>query len=129
MDRVKTSNLDNYNKYKKIIAENIEYGMLKEKYSNEAMLHEIFELMVDAVNTTKNTIRVCGEDKPAELVKSVFLRLNFSHIEYVINSINNSTTKIKNIEAYVLTALYKAPKTINSYYQNQVNADMASGLV
>lgn len=121
-----SSELERYSSYRSIIEKNIDYEHLKTtQFKNETMLDDILELLVEAVTTSKKTIRVCGEDKPAEIVKSVFLKLNMSHIEYVITSLQNNTNKINNIEAYILTALYKAPQTINSYYTNWVQSDMS----
>lgn len=128
-DRLSEGNIEielsNYNSYRRIIAENIEYAHLKKyQYKNEEMLDEIYEILVEAVTTKKETIRVCGEDKPAAIVKSVLLKLTSSHIDYVITSLRNNVTKATNIEAYILTALYKAPRTISSYYSNLVQNDM-----
>ena len=48
------------------------------------MLNELVELMVDTVCSRRETIRIAGDDYPAEVVKSRFLKLNSSHIEYVL---------------------------------------------
>ena len=68
-----------------------------------------------------------GEDYPYELVKSRFLKLNSSHLEYVIGCMKETTTKITNIKAYMITALYNAPTTINHFYQQEVQHDMYGG--
>ena len=65
-----------------------------------------------------------GEDYPYSLVKSKFLKLNSTHLEYVIGCMKNNTTKVSNIKAYLTTALYNAPNTINHYYTAEVNHDM-----
>jgi len=70
------------------------------------------------------TIRIAGEDYPYNLVKSKFLKLNSTHLEYVIGCMKNNTTKVSNIKAYLTTALYNAPNTINHYYTAEVNHDM-----
>ena len=69
-------------------------------------------------------IRIGGEDYPKEVVKSRLLKLDSGHIEYVIHSLHENTTKVRNIRAYLLTSLYYAPTTINSYYTALVNHDM-----
>ena len=73
------------------------------------------------------TIRVAGEEYPYELVKSRFLKLESSHLEYVIGCMQNTTTKITNIKAYMITSLYNEPTTINHFYQHEVQHDMYGG--
>ena len=70
-----------------------------------------------------DTVRIAKEQYPAGFVKSKFLKLNHSHIEYVLECMKNSTAKIHNIRAYLLTALYHAPETIHHYYAAQMRAD------
>ena len=90
-------------------------------------MDERAELMLDAVCSTKPLVRVAGEDKPREVVKSVLLKLNSSHIEYVFECLQENTTKIHNIKSYLLTTLYNAPLTMDSYYQNAVNHTLYGG--
>lgn len=90
-------------------------------------LDEIRELLVDVCTTTKPTIRIMGEDKPAAVVKSRLEKLNSSHISYVCDRMNDTTTKITNIRQYLLAALYNAPVTIDHYYTTLVHHDMAYG--
>ena len=119
------SEIQNYHHYKQIISDNIEYEYLsQDRYLDKGMLDEILEILVEAVITKKKTIRVCGEEKPADIVKSVFLKLNSGHIQYVLECLRNNTTKISNIKSYLLTALYNAPKTINAFYTNAAISDM-----
>ena len=61
---------------------------------------------------------------PSELVRSKFLKLEYSHIEYVIECLKKNTSKVKNIKKYMLAALFNAPTTIDGYYQAEVNHDM-----
>ncbi len=119
------SDIDTYKVYRDIIADNIEYGYLKERYPYESMVDDILELMTEVVTSNKATIRVSGEDKPQDIVKSTFLKLTSSHIEYVMECMSKNTVKANNIKAYMITVLYNAPKTINAYYSNLVNHDMA----
>jgi len=79
--------------------------------------------MLETVCSTKKTIRVGGEDKPAELVKSRMLSINQFHVKYVLDSLRENTTEVRNIKSYLLTALYNAPSTIGSYYRARVNHD------
>ena len=71
-----------------------------------------------------NMIRIAGDDYPAEVVKSRFLKLNSSHIEYVLDRMRENTTYVRNIKKYLLAALYNAPATIDSYYTSLVSHDM-----
>ena len=84
---------------------------------------EIMDIMLDAVCSTALTIRINGEDMPQQVVKSRFLKLNSSHIEYVLEAMNKNPSDIRNIRAYLLTALYNASLTIDNYYSALVNHD------
>lgn len=114
--------------YFSLLKENISYDYLCEqhKYDKEK-IDELLALMIDAICSTKPTIRVNGEEMPKEVVKSVFLKLNESHIEYVLDALKKTTSDVRNIRAYLITALYNAPNTIDSYYQAWVNHDMRGG--
>ena len=111
--------------YRELILENIEYDILVQ---NERMEHdrldELVELMVDTVCSRREMIRIAGDDYPAEAVKSRFLKLNSSHIEYVLDRMRENTTYVRNIKKYLLAALYNAPATIDSYYASMVNHDL-----
>ena len=114
--------------YRELVLENIEYDILVQ---NERMdrdrLDELVELMVDTVCSHRETIRIAGDDYPAEVVKSRFLKLNSSHIEYVLDRMRENTTYVRNIKKYLLAALYNAPATIDSYYAPLVNHDLYGG--
>lgn len=112
--------------YIKIIKENIEYDHFMEngKWEDRALYDELFEVICEVVCVKRKTIRVGGEDYPYELVKAKFLKLNIFHLQYVIQCMQNTATRISNIKAYMITALYNAPNTINHYYQQQVQHDM-----
>ena len=76
----------------------------------------------------RKTVKIGGEDYPYELVKSKFLKLENAHLQYVINCMQNTSSKITNIKAYMLTSLYNASNTINHYYQQEVLHDMYGGI-
>ena len=82
---------------------------------------------MDTVCTTKETVRISGDDKPAEVVRSRFLKLDSSHIEYVLDRMRENTTYVRNIKKYLLAALYNAPATIGSYYTSLVSHDLYGG--
>ena len=114
--------------YREIVYGNIEYDILREDNTvNRDQLDEIAELIVDTVCSARKTIRIAGDDYPAEVVKSRFLKLDSSHVQYVIDCIKNNTTYVRNIKKYLLAALYNAPATINSYYSSLVQHDLYGG--
>lgn len=94
--------------YRELIMENISYDvlLLDLPYDKE-IIEEILELIVDTVCTTKETVRISGDDKPAEVVRSRFLKLDSEHIRFVVSCMKENTTKIKNIRQYLLATLYK----------------------
>ncbi len=111
--------------YRELILENIEYDYLIQNHRlDRDRLDELVELMVDTVCSNREMIRIAGDDYPAEVVKSRFLKLNSSHIEYVLDRMRENTTYVRNIKKYLLAALYNAPTTINSYYSSLVQHDM-----
>lgn len=111
--------------YRELILENIEYDILiQDSGMDRERLDELVELMVDTVCSRRETIRIAGDDYPAEVVKSRFLKLNSSHIEYVLDRMRDNTTYVRNIKKYLLAALYNAPATIDSYYASLVNHDL-----
>lgn len=118
--------MDNVNAYMELIRENLEYDFHM-KYDNagdKALFEEIYDIICDVVCVQRKTIRVGKDDYPYELVKSRFLKLNSSHVEYVRWRMKETTTKITNIKAYMITTLYNAPATINHFYQQEVQHDM-----
>ena len=110
--------------YRQILKDNIAYDHLcfDRKYKADEIT-ELLELMLETVCSTKKTIRVGGEDKPAEIVKSRMMKLDQFHIEYVLETLDKNTTDVRNIKSYMLTTLYNAPGTIDNYYKSRVNHD------
>ena len=121
---VATVNLiDAMDAYREIIRGNISYDVLRQRCDPER-LDEIVAILLDTVCSQKKEIWIAGEDMPAETVKSRLLKLDDSHIEYVLDCLDKNTTDIRNIRSYILTALYQAPTTISNYYSALVNHDM-----
>ena len=85
--------------------------------------------MLETVCTARKTIRIAGDDYPAELVKAKFMKRNSSHIQFVFDCMRENTTKIRNITQYLRAVLFNAPTTIDSYYTALVAHDMASGKI
>ena len=114
--------------YREIILENIEYRhLVQNNQIDRERLDELVELIVDTVCSARKTIRIAGDDYPAEVVKSRFMKMDSSHIEYVLSSMQENTTYVRNIKKYLLAALYNAPSTISSYYTSLVNHDLYGG--
>lgn len=118
MDRIELVNA-----YREIIRANVEYGFLVQRYGAQRM-DETVELMLEVVLSKRPFIRIAGDDFPREVVKSRFLKINSGHLEYVFDCIDKNTTKVGNIKAYLLAALYNAPATMDSYYRAEVNHDL-----
>ena len=111
--------------YRTLILENIEYDVLSQNVQlDKDRLDELVELMVDTVCSNREMIRVAGDDYPAEVVRSRFLKLNASHIEYVLDRMRENTTYVRNIKKYLLTALYNAPVTMDSDFTSLVSHDL-----
>ena len=121
--------IDEANIYMELIRDNIEYEhhMKYDQRGERELYEEIYEIICDVVCVKREKIRINGEDYPYELVKSCFLKLNSSHVEYVMRRMKDTVTKIFNIRAYLITALYNAPSTMNYYYRQEVQHDMYSG--
>ena len=114
--------------YRDIIKDNIEYDILiQDPHMDKDRLDEIVDLILETVCTARKTLRIAGDDYPAELVKSKFMKLTSSHIEFVLDCMRENTTKIRNIKQYLRAVLFNAPSTIDSYYTALVAHDMASG--
>lgn len=113
--------------YREIVMENIDYDYLLSELPNEQeRLDEILSLIVETVCSTKATIRVSGNDFPADVVRSRFLSLTCEHIKYVFECLHQNTTRIRNIRQYLLAVLFNAPTTIGNYYSSLVNHDLYS---
>ena len=114
--------------YRQYLEKQLQLKWLKTQYpDDEAMVDEIFELILDSICTTSEVIRISGDDKPAAVVKSAFMKLNHEHIMFVLDGIKENNTRIKSIKPYLLASLYNAPMTISNYYRARVTNDMATG--
>lgn len=112
--------------YREIILENIEYAyLIQDRSIDREQLDEIVDLMLETVCTARKTIRVAGDDYPAELVKSKYMKLTGEHIRFVLDCLRENTTKVRNIKQYLRAMLFNAPSTISNYYTALVAHDMA----
>ena len=115
-----------YQIYRDLILENIEYDtLIQNPRIDREQLDEIVDILLETVCTNRKSIRVAGDDYPAELVKAKFLKLDSHHIEFVMDCLRDNTTKVRNIKQYLRAMLFNAPSTINSYYASLVAHDMA----
>lgn len=103
--------------------------LLQQHPYEEDILNEMLNLVVDTVCSKRKTIRIASDDKPLEVVKSVFTKLEQEHISMVLSNLKENTTRIRNMKQYLLAALYNAPLTIGSYDSSLVQYDMASGKI
>ncbi|MFG6351338.1 MAG: helix-turn-helix domain-containing protein, partial [Oscillospiraceae bacterium] len=111
--------------YRELIRENIGYdGFVRERPYDAGQLDEMVEIMVEAVCSSKETLRVAGNDFPQAVVKSRLLKLDREHIVFVFDCLKENTTQVRNMKQYLLTVLYNAPATIENHYAAQVNHDL-----
>ena len=92
----------------------------------EDTIYQIVDLLVDTCSTKRKLLRVAGDDKPAEVVRSRFMKLNADHIRFVLKCLAESTAPVRNMKQYLLAALYNTPTTMQLYYQNQTNHDLSN---
>lgn len=116
--------LDEYNAYSEIIKVNLDWDILCERYPyDKELLEGIYDLILETILCKSRTVLIARNEYPVQLVKSKFLKLNSSHIEYVIDCLEKNASKVCNIKKYLLAALFNAPTTISGYYQAEVNHD------
>ena len=125
IDKMGREEESHFDKYKKLVKENIDYDVLIDRhYIEKSIIDGMVNLIVETMISENDYIVISSTKFPKETVKSRFLKLDISHIEYVLECMNHNTTKIKNIKKYLLAALYNAPTTIDSYYKARVQHDM-----
>ena len=119
---------DRYQEYFDYFSDQLSMDLLKKDYPYDSeMLDNILELIVETVCTKRPLIRIGAEERPTEIVRSRFMKLNAEHIRYVMDCFKENTTKIRNIRQYMLTTIYNAPTTIDTYYDALVRHDMSHG--
>uniref|UniRef100_UPI003FEFEF9A DUF6017 domain-containing protein n=1 Tax=Eisenbergiella sp. TaxID=1924109 RepID=UPI003FEFEF9A len=124
-DAMSVTEIENY---RELILENIEYDCLKQRYPLYLDdLNEIVELLVETICAKRKTTRISGADFPHEIVRSRFLKLDSSHIEFVMDCLQKNTTQVRNMKQYLLAVLFNAPTTMNNHFTSLVNHDMHAG--
>lgn len=115
--------IGNTDAYIQQIKKNLDYDFYMTNdvaYMDKDLLKELFVIICDVVCTKSETIKISGYVYSCDYVRSKFLRLTSNHVMYVMDCIKNITTKITNIKAYLLVALFNAPSTIDHYYQQEI---------
>lgn len=124
-ERNDNDGMELYQAYVSLIKENIDYeSLLISNPYEKKQIDEILDLIVEMVMNKNDKVLIASSWYPASLVKSKFMKLDYSHIEYVLHCLQGNTSKVKNIKKYLLAALFNAPSTITGYYQAEVNHDM-----
>ncbi|MBP3324840.1 MAG: replication initiator protein A [Coprococcus sp.] len=124
------SDMDERDACKQYFIERLEYQALKQQYPYQCReLDEILDLLVDTVCSKSKTIRIAGDQKSLAVVKSQFMKLDYGHIQYVLDCMEKNGTEVRNIKQYLLAMLYNAPLTINNYYTAMFNNDRANGRI
>ena len=127
-DLIYPAELQEEEQYRRYFKEVLELEILEQGYpADKAVLHEILELLVETVTSRKKFLRICGEEKPKEVVKSRLMKLDSSHIQYILECLKENSTQIRNIKQYLLATLYNAPVTVDSYYSAQVRHEFGWG--
>ena len=104
----------------------LEIDLLLRLYpDDEDTLYQIVNLLVDTCATNRKLLHIAGDDKPAEVVRSRFMKLNADHIRFVLKCLAENSSPIRNMKQYLLASLYNAPTTMQLSYQNQTNHDLA----
>ena len=104
----------------------LELDLLLRLYpDDEDTLYQIVNLLVDTCATNRKLLHIAGDDKPAEVVRSRFMKLNADHIRFVLKCLAENSNPIRNMKQYLLASLYNAPTTMQLSYQNQTNHDLA----
>ena len=105
----------------------LEMDLLLRLYpDDEDTLYQIVNLLVDTCATNRKLLHIAGDDKPAEVVRSRFMKLNADHIRFVLKCLAENSNPIRNMKQYLLASLYNAPTTMQLSYQNQTNHDLAN---
>lgn len=128
--RTERNSVDDWITMEQYFRRQLDFDYLLQDYPlGEESLEEILNLLVEVCCSNRKMIRIAGDDKPKEVVKSRLMKLDRSHIQYVMKCLDENETKVRNMKQYVLATLYNAPLTISNFHKSWVNYDMANGLI
>lgn len=128
-DLIYPAELQEEEQYRHYFKEVLELEILEQGYpADKTVLYEILELLVETVTSRKKFLRICGEDKPKEVVKSRLMKLDSSHIQYILECLKENSTQIRNIKQYLLATLYNAPVTVDEALLFAVQTGISSEL-
>lgn len=117
-------------RYESYLAKQLDIEILKKDHPDKSeMIDGIVDLILDVLSSNRQRVRIAGDEKPVNVVKSRFMKLTMMHILYVMDCMQKNKTKVRNIKQYLLATLYNAPATIESYYLAEVSHDMAENKV
>ena len=120
--------MKNHELLEEYFSHSLEIDLLLRLYpDDEDTLYQIVDLLVDTCATKRKMLHIAGDDKPAEVVRSRFMKLNADHIQFVLKCLAENSSPIRNMKQYLLASLYNAPTTMQLVYQNQTNHDFAHG--
>jgi len=115
-------------RYYEYFYDQLEMEYLKQDFRHDGEILElILRLIVEVMCSNRKQIRIASDDKPVEIVRSTFMKLDSEHIRFVVDRFKENTTEVRNIKQYLLASIYNAPYTIDAHYDAQVRHDMASG--
>ena len=116
--------IDDYERYENYFSSELEIPILIQNYPAEKeTLEGILDLLAETCSSKRKSVRIAGDDKPLEVVKNRLMKLNSMHIQFVLDCLKENTTYVRDMKQYLLTTLFNAPVTIDSYYQSRVNHD------
>ena len=119
--------MKNHELLEEYFSRSLEIELLLRLYpDDEDTIYQIVDLLVDTCDSKRKLIRIAGDDKPAEVVLSRFMKLNADHIRFVLKCLAENSNPIRNMKQYLLASLYNAPTTMQLSYQNQTNHDLAN---
>ena len=114
-----------YSDYYSFFRERLDIDVIcHDKPAEADLTEELLTLIVDTYCTSQKRIRIGRDDKPIEVVRSQFMKLNAEHIRLVVRGLHENRTKVKNIRQYLLSAIYNAPLTMSGYYTARVSHDL-----
>ena len=119
----KMGRMDVIDGYRERVKEKISYDYLIEQHPYDSDIREIVELIVEVLCTQEEFMRIGKKQVYTSLVQERLNRLDYTHIEYILECMKNSPSNIRNIKAYLLESLFNAPVTIGNYYSAKVNYD------